>query len=194
MSIQYNKKHTFIEKIIYWGETMNLAENIANLRKNRSLTQAQLAEALNITAAAVSKWETGAAVPDLDTLVALADYFRVPMDELLGRTLERNKSVLFCPEEEVEKVALRLMNIYNRQILGVARSLKELENVLARLEEQGEKIDTLLMAMVNYKLTGEVFAKLEALKERYHCMAWSGAASATTGQLEKLLRVTLEQN
>ena len=173
---------------------MNLAENIASLRKKRSLTQAQLAEALHMTPAAVSKWETGAAVPDLDTLVALADYFRITMDDLLGRTLQRNRSVLFCPEEDVRKVALRLMNIYNHQILGVAHSLEELENTLARLEEQGKQVDILLMAMVNYKLSSEVFSKLEFLKERYHCMAWSGSASATIGQLENLLRVTLEQN
>lgn len=173
---------------------MNLAENIANLRKSRNLTQAQLAETLHMTSAAVSKWETGTAVPDLDTLVALADYFRVPMDDLLGRTLKRNKSVLFCPEEDVRKVALRLMNIYNHQILGVACSLEELENILVRLEELGEQIDTLFMAMVNYKLSSEVFAKLQALKDRYHCAAWSGGASATIGRLEKVLRATLEQN
>ena len=45
--------------------------------------------ALNMTSAAVSKWETGAAVPDLETLIALADFFLVSMDDLLGRTLER---------------------------------------------------------------------------------------------------------
>ena len=38
---------------------MKLAENIAAFRKNRGLTQAQLAEELNMTPAAVSKWETG---------------------------------------------------------------------------------------------------------------------------------------
>ena len=81
---------------------MKLSENIVDLRKKRGLTQAQLAEALNMTSAAVSKWETGAAVPDLETLIALADFFLVSMDDLLGRTLERPRLVLFAPEKEVE--------------------------------------------------------------------------------------------
>lgn len=170
---------------------MNLAENIADLRKNRGLTQAQLAEALHITPAAVSKWETGASVPDLDTLVALADYFRVSMDDLLGRTLKRSRTVLFAPEEDVRKMALRLLNLYNHQILGVARSLEELGTVFAQIEERGEQVDTLLVAFVHYAFDAEVFMSLGPLKNRYHYGALCGGSSHTIGSLEKTLRITL---
>ncbi len=61
-----------------------LAENIRAYRKERGLTQEQLAEVLNVTLSAVSKWETGVAVPDLDMIIALADYFTVSVDVLLG--------------------------------------------------------------------------------------------------------------
>lgn len=147
---------------------MKLAENIVTFRKNRGLTQAQLAEALNMTPAAVSKWETGAAVPDLDTLIALADYFRVSMDDLLGRTLEEKpRVVLFAPEKEVERIALRLLKDYNYQVLGVGRSLEELEALLVHLKERGETVDRLVVQMVEYRMSDQAFNKLAKLNEQY---------------------------
>lgn len=172
---------------------MNLAENIVNLRKNRGLTQAQLAEALNMTSAAVSKWETGTATPDLDTLIALADYFRVPMDELLGRTLEKPRVVLFAPEKDVEKMALSLLKSYNYQVLGVGRSLEELEELFARLEEQGESpVDHLVTAMVAYSLTSQVFQKLGELNHRYQYGSWIGGSCKSLKEAEASLRLILE--
>lgn len=62
---------------------MKLGENIRNLRKKNKLTQEQLAEELNVSPQAVSKWETGASSPDVDMLVSLAAFFRTTVDELL---------------------------------------------------------------------------------------------------------------
>ena len=171
---------------------MNLAGNIANFRKERGLTQAQLAEALNMTSAAVSKWETGAAVPDLDTLIALADYFRLPMDDLLGRTLEKPKVVLFAPEKDVEKIALRLLKDYNYQVLGVGRSLEELEAILGCLKDKGEHINHLVMEMVEYKLTDQVMAKLSVLDNRYRCGGMMGGSFTTLKKMEANMRTMLE--
>lgn len=170
---------------------MKLAENIATFRKKRDLTQAQLAEALNMTPAAVSKWETGAAVPDLDTLIALADYFRIPMDDLLGRALEKPRVVLFAPEKEVEKVALRLLKDYNYQVMGVGRSLEELEALLARLTEQGEHMDHIVMAMVEYDIN-QAIEKLAELDRRYGCGGLMGGSSTSLKKMEGSLRNILE--
>ena len=57
-----------------------MAENIRALRKQLSLTQEQLAEAMEISTGAVSKWEQGNSVPELDMLIALADFFSVSVD------------------------------------------------------------------------------------------------------------------
>ena len=146
---------------------MKLSENIVDLRKKRGLTQAQLAEALNMTSAAVSKWETGAAVPDLETLIALADFFLVSMDDLLGRTLERPRVVLFAPEKEVEKIALRLLKDYNYQLLGVGQSPEELEALLIRLKEQGEHIDRLVVQTVEYQISDSTLSNLSKLSGQY---------------------------
>ncbi len=66
-----------------------IGENIKRLRKQKNITQEQLAEALNITYAAVSKWERGETYPDITLLMPLAYYFGVTLDELMDYDWER---------------------------------------------------------------------------------------------------------
>ena len=62
---------------------MNIGDKIRACRKAKKLTQEQLAEYLNISSQAVSKWETGLSAPDIDMLPRLAVFFGVTVDELL---------------------------------------------------------------------------------------------------------------
>lgn len=64
---------------------------IKNLRTKRRNTQDQLAAALGVTAQAVSRWENGTGYPDIEYLPALADYFGVTSDELLGINKDERK-------------------------------------------------------------------------------------------------------
>ena len=64
---------------------MHLGKQISQLRKQKNVTQEELAAELGVTATAVSKWENNYTLPDLLMLCALADYFQVTTDELLGR-------------------------------------------------------------------------------------------------------------
>ncbi len=61
---------------------INISKNIAELRKQKSITQEQLAEALNISPQAVSKWETNTSQPDTQMLPLIAEYFEVSIDYL----------------------------------------------------------------------------------------------------------------
>ena len=61
-----------------------IGNQIKNRRKTKGVTQEQLAAAVSVTTQAVSKWETGIALPDIALVPALADYFRVSIDELFG--------------------------------------------------------------------------------------------------------------
>ncbi len=70
---------------------MTLNESIRALRRERSMTQEQLAEAMNVSAAAVSKWENGQSVPDIAVLTALADYFEVSLDALVGYAVQSRR-------------------------------------------------------------------------------------------------------
>lgn len=71
-------------------------EFLYTLRKEKGMTQAELASALNVTNKAVSKWETGEAMPETSLLLPIAKIFNVTVDELLkGERSENSK-----PEEE----------------------------------------------------------------------------------------------
>ena len=61
-----------------------LPANISKLRKERAMTQEQLAEALGVTFAAVSKWERGVATPELGLIAQMADLFGVSFDAMVG--------------------------------------------------------------------------------------------------------------
>ena len=76
---------------------INLGENIRRLRGERSLTQEQLAYELGVSPQAVSRWETGGALPDVSMLPVIADFFDVTLDELMGRGIE-------CPPEELDRL------------------------------------------------------------------------------------------
>ena len=72
----------------------NLAQNLVNYRKSLNLTQAELAEKLNYTDKAVSKWERGESVPDLTVLKQIADFYGVTIDALISEPkAEKPKSV-----------------------------------------------------------------------------------------------------
>ncbi len=62
----------------------NLAKNLIALRKSENLTQAELAEIINYSDKAVSKWERGESVPDLYVLKRLADFYGVKIDTLIA--------------------------------------------------------------------------------------------------------------
>jgi len=74
---------------------MELHENIYRLRMARGMSQAELAESLEVSRQSISKWETGAAVPELDKLMRLSDVFGVTLDELV-----RGAAQVETPTEE----------------------------------------------------------------------------------------------
>ena len=62
-----------------------LAKNLVALRKAKKLTQSELAEELSYSDKTVSKWENGDAVPDVETLILIANFFSVSMDDLVSK-------------------------------------------------------------------------------------------------------------
>lgn len=73
---------------------MKLDEKLVRLRKEKGLTQLELAEAVKVSRQAVSKWEAGGAVPSTDNLKGLSDLFGVPVDFLLNDEDEKKEDVI----------------------------------------------------------------------------------------------------
>ena len=69
--------------------TKRLSENLAKLRKEQGLKQTDMALFLKINNRQYQRYESGDSEPKLDTLIALADYFQVSLDYLVGRTDEK---------------------------------------------------------------------------------------------------------
>lgn len=92
--------------------TTNLAENIRTYRKERGLTQEQLAEALGVTTGAVYKWEAEKSLPEIGMLMEIADFFDMSVDVLLGYEVRKN---------DKENMLKRLNDSVQR------RNLKEVE-------------------------------------------------------------------
>lgn len=73
---------------------MTIGERLLNLRKEKNLSQEELANILDVSRQTVSKWETDQSTPDFDKIVPLCNYFGITTDELLtGKTnlIEGNK-------------------------------------------------------------------------------------------------------
>ena len=62
---------------------MNIGEKLFELRKNKNLSQEEVAEKLNVTRQTVSKWETNQSTPDFDKIIPLCDLFEISTEELL---------------------------------------------------------------------------------------------------------------
>ena len=95
---------------------MTLGEKIYKLRTERNLSQGDLSEILEVSRQSVSKWENGAATPDLDKIIKLSEIFGITIDELV-----KNEDVSASPSEEPKKdviVIKKESNFPPRKIIG----------------------------------------------------------------------------
>ena len=69
----------------------NLARNMIHYRRESNLTQLQLAEKLNYSDKAISKWERAESVPDIYILQSLADFYHCKVDDLLSSTVKKTR-------------------------------------------------------------------------------------------------------
>ncbi|MBO5294489.1 MAG: helix-turn-helix domain-containing protein [Clostridia bacterium] len=91
-------------------DQIKIGKFIAECRKKENLTQMQLAEKLNITDRAVSKWETGKSMPDASIMLALCDMLNISVNELLSgekismeNNNQKNEHLLLDMAKELEK-------------------------------------------------------------------------------------------
>ena len=100
---------------------MEFHEKLQELRKNRNLTQEELAEALFVSRTAISKWESGRGYPSIDSLKEISHYFSVTIDELLS-----NEKLLTIAEKENKANIRNMCNL----LMGVVDTLSFLLIIL----------------------------------------------------------------
>ena len=84
-------------------DQVKIGEFLKNLRKEKGLTQEQLAEQFNVSRRSVSRWETGSNMPDLSVLVGLAEFYDVDIKEIIDGAKKSDTM-----NEEVKEVAVKM--------------------------------------------------------------------------------------
>ena len=89
---------------------IKIGEFLKELRKEKGLTQEQFAEQFNVSRRSVSRWETGNNMPDLDTLIEMADYYEIDLREFLDGERKSEKM-----NEELKETVLKVAEYSNSE-------------------------------------------------------------------------------
>lgn len=117
---------------------MTLGERIKQLRKQKGLTQVDLANQLDVTKGTVSTWETNSRKPSFETLEQMCEMFRVSMDYLMGRSDDAIPHMI--SDDELEELALS----------SVEEDLTEYALKYARLDQYGrDAVESIIRAEYN---------------------------------------------
>lgn len=99
---------------------MNFCNNLQKLRKNKNISQEQLAEELGVSRQAVSKWESGASYPEMDKLVLLCKIFNCNLDDLINKNITQI--------EDLSSSKKKLTNFIKSIGDGITKTIKMIEN------------------------------------------------------------------
>ncbi len=94
-----------------------IAQNLIELRKNRNLKQSELSEAIGYSDKTISRWENGTSVPDISTLIKLAEYYNVTINDIItenaaSKSLEEKKAVHDKKIRDYANLALAVLTVW----------------------------------------------------------------------------------
>ena len=112
---------------------LNLGTKIRELRRRDERTQDNLAEALGVTAQAVSRWESGGSYPDMEMIPSIANYFHVSIDELFGYHDEREEKIKTILENATKILAKQGFKMYQGSL---SEKVGECVNMLRTAAEE----------------------------------------------------------
>ena len=179
---------------------IKLGEKIKALRKEKGISQEVLAQVLGVTFQAVSKWETGAAMPDVAMVPAIARFFEVSTDELFDfNLLEQERRVEAICDSAYQ---YRKTEDYAKAEEILRQGLKQfpgneiiLNNLLytMRSPERSEEVVTLCKAILEVTRIDECkYDVLRILAETYHTMGQQALVKPTLEQIPEIYFTKLE--
>jgi transcriptional regulator with XRE-family HTH domain len=95
---------------MYKGNAMNIANTLKNIRIDKNLSVLELSEKIKISHQNIYRWESGQVLPSINQLLILADFYKISIDELLGRADEFNNIILNANHSPKEQELLYLFN------------------------------------------------------------------------------------
>lgn len=107
---------------------MLFKEKLKKLRKEQNLTQEQLAEKLNVSRQAITKWETSDGTPDIENLKQISNFFNISIDELIKEEnldLKSNKKYTYTEEFEIDHSKHYDINICQIEELNITSNSEE---------------------------------------------------------------------
>ena len=136
---------------------MTFAEKLKDIRKQTGTSQEKLAEKLGVSRQAVTKWETGSGIPDIENIIAVSALFNISIDELLGNEKAHKKTsdYLF---ESITEYDIDEPKRYDMK-LGGAKKL-----ILSGYD--GEKICVRLVSNILPTLQNDLKVKIDDIKKR----------------------------
>lgn len=176
-----------------------MGEKIKALRKQKNISQEVLAQALGVSFQAVSKWETGAALPDVALIPAIAGFFEVSTDELFDfNLLEQERKVMdICSaaaglRDERPAEAEAMLREGLKQFPGNEIILNNLLYTM-RAPERSEEVVTLCKSILEVTRLDDVkYDVLRILAETYHAMGEQSLVQPTLEQIPEIYFSKLE--
>lgn len=107
-------------------------KNLKKLRKEKKLTQEEIANILKIDRTTYSKYETGDSEPNIDTIIALADIFETSIDKIIGYE-PKNKPIITEYEYMIIQ-KYRNVSLEKKEIINFALGIKDEPNSLSKKE------------------------------------------------------------
>jgi transcriptional regulator with XRE-family HTH domain len=127
---------------------LNLADNLKFYREKSGLTQAELAEQLNVSRSTLSKWETNHQEPSLGDVFILCDFFQISVDQLVGRKQKKRKQETLQEIQDPYDLTDRPLTDHTHSLLLFLKEHPKIENQLQQLSKMPPKSQRKLLPLI----------------------------------------------
>ena len=163
-----------------------ISMRIRELRKQAKLSQEMMAEKIGVSRQAITKWETGLGVPDIENLVAIADLFKLSLDELMGRDIEHETLAKDYLYESVTEYDIDGKKDFDISFMGA--------NKLKLYAYEGEKVKVILLSDTISDIQNELKTKIDDIKRKIDIdIKRVGNLSETVAKNELTIKIIIPQ-
>ena len=158
-------------------DQIKIGKFIAECRKEQNLTQMQLAERLNITDRAISKWENGRSMPDSSIMLELCDVLKISVTDLLNgekvntenysKKLEQSLIDMVKQKEEADRMLLFLELLVGAVCVGVMLATVAFASFVDM--EEWQRITLILIGLAPFLAFAPFMIKIEQTAGYYEC-------------------------